>query len=72
MSNTAFWLTAVLVFLSLVFMMFFVVVAVKSSYRNGVRDGYQNTWLPSVKRQVQEEGLMQGEAVSLPLDTDVK
>ena len=44
----------------------FAVMAVQAAYHSGVRDGYQNTWLPRVKEQVQEEGLSQGEEIMLP------
>lgn len=49
--------------LVLVFLVTLTVIAVSSAYRNGVRDGYQNTWLPRVQEQVREEHLLQGERV---------
>jgi len=35
-------------------------IAAYLAYRNGIRDGYQNTFLPHVIRQVIDEGLKQG------------
>ena len=41
----------------------FMVIGLRSAYRNGVRDGYQNTWLPHVREQIKEERLTQGAKV---------
>lgn len=35
-------------------------LGVLAAYRNGVRDGYSNTWLPQVKKQIRDENLTQG------------
>jgi hypothetical protein len=35
-------------------------VITRASYRNGVRDGYANSWLPHVQKQIQEEDLKRG------------
>jgi hypothetical protein len=42
------------------------IVVTRDAYHNGVRDGYQNTFLPRVREQVQQEGLAQGEEIALP------
>lgn len=47
------------------FLLVLTIIAVKSAYHNGVRDGYQNTWLPHVQEQIREEGLYQGKKVNL-------
>ena len=48
-----------------VLFLMFMVIGLRSAYRNGVRDGYQNTWLPHVKEQVRQEQLHQGERIEL-------
>jgi len=48
-----------------IFLFIFFFVGLNSAYRNGVRDGYQNTWLPHVQLQIHEESLEQGEEVAL-------
>jgi len=45
---------------AIVVIVVFAVVGVHSAYKSGIRDGYQNTWLPQVINQVREEGLRQG------------
>jgi hypothetical protein len=45
------------------FLLIFAVWGVFPAYRNGVRDGYQNTWLPHVKKQIKQEGLKQGDSI---------
>jgi ABC-type phosphate transport system permease subunit len=61
-SGTAF-LLMLLVIVVLLFVLFLTIVAMRSAYHNGIRDGYQNTWLPHVQKQVKEEGLRQGDEV---------
>jgi len=46
----------------IIFLLILVAVS-RSAYGNGVRDGYQNTWLPHIKAQIREEQLQQGERV---------
>lgn len=46
-----------------VLFLMFMVIGLRSAYRNGVRDGYQNTWLPHVREQIKEERLTQGAKV---------
>lgn len=63
MTNTQIALLMVGVFLLVAFFMFLLIAGVRAAYKNGVRDGYQNTWLPHVQNQIREQGLQQGEEV---------
>ncbi len=47
--------------LAFILLLVFAVVGAFAAYRNGVRDGYQNIWLPHVQDQVKKEGLVQGQ-----------
>ena len=56
-------LVMILLFLLIVGFIVVLVVGVGSAYKNGVRDGYQNTWLPHVQNQIREQKLTQGDEV---------
>lgn len=56
----------VLVLLLLIALITLIIGIIRIVYHNGVRDGYQNTFLPHVRKQIQEEGLTQGEEVAIP------
>jgi hypothetical protein len=56
-------ITVIFFFVVSVFLIVLAVISIHSAYRNGVRDGYQNTYLPHVKEQILQEGLHQGEEV---------
>lgn len=40
-----------------------VIISVRAAYKSGIRDGYQNSWLIHVKKQVREENLEHGDEV---------
>ena len=63
MEQETYTLLLVVMGLLLSLLVTFTVIATQSAYRNGVRDGYQNTWLPHIRKQVLEEELTQGPKV---------
>ncbi|MCI0553692.1 MAG: hypothetical protein L0287_22320 [Anaerolineae bacterium] len=58
-----------LIFVLLLVVILLALVSSHTAYRNGVRDGYQNNWLPHVKKQIKDEGLEQWSIVDWS-DTD--
>ena len=48
-----------LIFILLLIVVLLALVSCVAAYRNGVRDGYQNLWLPHVKKQIKEQKLEQ-------------
>lgn len=48
-----------LIFILLLVVVLLALVSCAAAYRNGVRDGYQNNWLPHVKKQIKDEKLEQ-------------
>jgi len=65
MNNGTVALTIIFFTLLIVFAFIAFFVGLNSAYHNGVRDGYQNTWLPHVQIQIHQERLQQGEEVKL-------
>ena len=66
MSGSALFMLSIVIFILTIILMVVTVIIARAAYHGGVRDGYQNTFLPHVQNQIRDEGLKQGEEVRLP------
>lgn len=72
MSSSTFVLGFAVVAILTIVLFAVIIKGVHTAYKNGVRDGYQNTWLPHVQKQVREQNLEHGDEVRQEKDYERK